>query len=84
MNEQQIQLWRECADKLRQASSLLDDVDLTLCLELDAPSNAVDRLRTAIDTLSGLPYLFTPQTQWTGGDSSDPSNFKTVPPHIVR
>ena len=30
-----------------------------------------------------LPYFYHPQEEWTGGDSSDPANYKHREPHIV-
>ncbi len=34
--------------------------------------------------LAGLAYMFHPQEEWTGGDSSNPENYKIVTPHITR
>lgn len=35
-------------------------------------------------TLQGLIYMSSPQTEWTGGDSSNPKNYKRNPPHIDK
>ena len=77
--------WSSIAEKLRQVSQLIGECRLTLMLELNVlegpPSELIDNIESAIN---GGSYLFTPQTEWTGGDSSDPKNFKTRLPHIAR
>ena len=61
-------------------SSLLVDV-VTSDIPDDAKCEALDFLKRA-ETFQGLAYFLTPQTEWMGGDSSDPRNFKTRAPHI--
>ena len=77
--------WSRIATCLRQASELIDKAHLTLVMELAVldgkPLETIERLT---EEISGLAYMFTPQTEWTGGDSSDPKNFKHALPHIAR
>jgi hypothetical protein len=39
--------------------------------------------RGPAEDLAGLPYLLTPQPEWTGGDSTDPKNHRHKEPHYV-
>lgn len=77
--------WANIANLLSEASRLIEEAHTTLLLDLNItdgkPLEAIDKAR---DALSGLSYMFTPQTEWTGGDSSDPKNFKFNLPHIAR
>lgn len=77
--------WSQIANCLRQASDLIDKAHLTLLLELgvtDGPP--LEKIVGLTEEIAGLAYMFTPQAEWTGGDSSDPKNFKHTLPHIAR
>lgn len=79
IDETQAKHWQTIAMKLRQASDLLSECQLTLMLHLnvtEGPAN--DRLNAVEHELNGLSYLFTPQSEWTGGES-----FKIRPPHVL-
>lgn len=85
LTPEQAELWLDMSRKLRQASELLSEVEVTLVLKLGiTEGNAVERLSAADEALSGLSYMFYPQSEWTGGDSTNPKNFKMVEPHICR
>lgn len=76
--------WSANAAKLKQASKLLAQVQVSMFLDFKGKhTKAIDRISKAEEATSGLAYLFTPQTEWTGGDSMDPKNFKVRSPHIV-
>ena len=85
LTDKQAQAWRDIADKLRRASGLVNDAHADLLINL-GPDNqkALERIRQAQDSLSGLGYLFTPQNYWSGGPSDNPDNFKPYTPHIAR
>jgi hypothetical protein len=85
ITDQQAEHWSNIASKLRQVSSLIGDCRLLLMLQLNMtagrPLEAIEKLE---DASAGMSYLFTPQTEWTGGDSSNHDNFKHTLPHIAR
>lgn len=77
--------WALISSKLAQASALLSECQVILHCNIQISSGKpADKLDEAIDALSGLSYLFMPQPEWIGGDSSNPKNFKMRPPHIVK
>jgi len=76
--------WSVIANKLRQASELLGECHVLLACDLGiTEGKPMEAVVKAEDAVSGLAYMFTPQSEWTGGDSSDPNNFKFRPPHIA-
>jgi len=76
--------WHKCAELWKTASDALHQIELILLLDLNMLENpASDAVRKAIDAVEGQAYMFTPQPEWVGGDSSDPKNYKFRPPHIV-
>jgi hypothetical protein len=81
----QAEHWSGVAKKLQQVSALIEECRLDLLLKLNItegrPLEAIDRIA---DAVNGQSYMFTPQTEWTGGDSSDPKNFKVNLPHIAK
>ena len=46
-------------------------------------SSLADYLIGAHHSLSGVPSMLHPQSEWTGGASDDPKNHKLREPHIV-
>lgn len=82
----QIQVWDTVSVQLRAAREAIDNA--FYCALLSLPSEQTEKLIPVLqklsEELSGLPYLSTPQSEWMGGDSTDPKNFKYRPPHIAR
>lgn len=68
-----------------EVSNLVNDLMLNLMnttedtKEWKALNKLIIRIAEAQDQLSGLPYLCTPQSEWTGGD-----NYVVRVPHIVN
>jgi hypothetical protein len=84
MNEHETKLWQSCANSWKDASIALENVRMILMLQLEETGKPLEILEKAIDAVNGQAYMFTPQTEWTGGDPTDPKNFKINPPHIAR
>lgn len=85
IDDQEAELWQKLATKLGQISNLISDCQFILLMQLHRkngkPLKAIENI---IDATAGMSYLFNPQTEWTGGDSKDPKNFKHTLPHIAR
>lgn len=82
IDKKEAELWQDVADKLRQAAQLVSDAQLILLLKLnitDKESRPLKFIDTVADNIAGGSYLFTPQSEWTGGD-----NFVVNLPHIAR
>jgi len=77
-------LWSQLATNLNQISKLAEDCRLIVLLQLKSDGPPLQAIENIIDAASGQGYMFTPQTEWTGGDSSNPKNFKHTLPHIAR
>ncbi len=76
--------WRSIADKWKQANCLLLDIRLELLRDIGVRSGpAIETVNRAIRE-TALSYEYTPQSEWTGGDSLDPNNFKYRFPHIME
>lgn len=85
INGQTADQWAKCAALWRIATQALDDMEVLLLLEMgQTDGKPMDVLSKAIDSVSGNSYMFTPQPEWTGGDSADPKNTVYVEPHICR
>jgi len=85
IDNSQAEHWSDIASKLRQISQLLDDCQLTLLLKLHvSDGKALKAIDDIAESSNGMAYLFTPQSEWIGGDSSNPNNFKFTLPHIAR
>lgn len=85
LTPEQEKLWLQISMLLSQAYGLVGQAELLLILELKiTEGRAFEALNKAEEALNGLSYMFHPQQEWTGGDSSDPKNFVTRPPHIAR
>jgi hypothetical protein len=77
--------WSQVAAKLKQISELACECRMILMLELEiVDGKPMKIIETIEDSASGQSYMFTPQTEWTGGDSSNPKNFKETLPHVAR
>jgi hypothetical protein len=76
--------WSRAAALWRQAKADIEAVRVILLSELDqTDGKAVKVTETALDALNGQAYMFTPQTEWMGGDSMLDKNFKFRKPHIL-
>lgn len=76
--------WSQLAAKLKQISELADQCELILLLRLNGEEKPLKVIRNILDAVNGQAYMFTPQTEWTGGDPSDSNNYKCNLPHIAR
>jgi hypothetical protein len=80
--------WRDTANDIREIQTRIESLTRALfrvtvendCVpnELAAIVETLNALRTAEDSLNGLAYRCTPQTEWTGGAGS-----VVRAPHIV-
>jgi len=85
IDKSQAEHWSDIASKLRQIEQLVSDCQLTLLLKLHiTDGKALKTINDIAETTNGMAYMFTPQSEWTGGDSSNPNNFKFTMPHIAR
>lgn len=85
IDDQKAKLWQELSTKLGEISNLISDCQLILLLKLNiTEGKSLRAIENIIDATAGMSYLFHPQTEWTGGDSKDPKNFKHTLPHIAR
>ena len=73
--------WQKIATRLGQIAELASECELILLMELDArpPQHALQVLEDIQEAVNGQAYMFTPQSEWIGGD-----NFKVRQPHIVN
>jgi hypothetical protein len=70
--------WREVNERLEQIRlELLTDLEIT-------EGRPLEEVDAALSACNGNAYMFAPQSEWTGGDSSDPVNFKWRAPHILN
>ncbi|CAB4162736.1 hypothetical protein UFOVP785_100 [uncultured Caudovirales phage] len=77
--------WQELADKLQAMSKLADECYMLLVLDMDIRGGKpLERIQAIQELVGGESYMFTPQTEWTGGDSAKPENFKDRLPHVAR
>lgn len=74
--------WLLAEKELREIDETLSNQFLLLIT--NGELKAANRISAVQDVLNGLAYLFHPQEEWTGGDSSDPKNFRVNPPHIAE
>lgn len=84
INEITAEQFRKLAAIAREAEEKVQEL-LVSAVRADIPEDAkmkvLDWIKRA-ETFRGLSYFLTPQPEWTGGDSSDPKNFKIRAPHI--
>ena len=80
--------WKAIADKLTAVCGAIHDLETEMLLNLGEASDArealavtdvCNRLTAASEALRGLPYLCTPQSEWTGGES-----WVVRVPHIIN
>lgn len=85
IDEETAAKWRRLARLWREASQRLETIRLELLTELNVTEGrAIEEAEQAIDAVKGNCYMFTPQSEWTGGDSEVAENHKIRPPHIVN
>lgn len=81
------------ADQYRYLATLAKNIESAISelvvatAKADIPELAKVNILNWIDraeTFRGLSYFLTPQTEWTGGDSSNPKNFRVNAPHIAE
>lgn len=76
--------WQELADLWRVATSAVEEIQLKLMLDMGITHGpAMNAVSAARDCLAGNAYMFTPQPEWTGGDSMLDENYKIRAPHIM-
>jgi hypothetical protein len=77
--------WAKAAALWRQASKDIEAVRVILLCELgQTEGKPIQVTETALEALNGQSYMFTPQTEWMGGDSHLDKNFKFRKPHILN
>jgi len=77
--------WQRLSSLWREANNTLEQIQLELLTEigLSGSCKAIVAVEKALQATNGQAYMFTPQSEWMGGDSSDPKNFKFRQPHIM-
>lgn len=84
IDEKTADKWQKIATLLKTAKEAVDEAAVALLTELNiAEGAATIAIQEAQDALAGHSYLFTPQSEWTGGDSTLSKNFKWRKPHIT-
>lgn len=84
IDDKQFAQWNEIAAKLQQANDLVALCYFELLTKLNiTEGKALDSIIAVEETIAGLPYMFTPQQEWTGGGSSNQTNFKFRQPRIM-
>ena len=82
---EQADSWHRIATMFRTATESLEQARLELLTQLEVTEGRpLQEIERGLNALSGNAYMFTPQSEWLGGDSSDPKNFKFRPPHITK
>ncbi len=77
--------WQKIADLLKTAKEAVDEASASLMIDLGITGGAASTaVHEAQDALSGQSYMFTPQSEWMGGDSTLFTNFKWRKPHIAN
>ena len=87
------QQWSDISEAYHLAHNAVENLELLLLTttvdhkddsaEAQKLNELREKVKLATESLSGMSYMTHPQCEWTGGDSSDPKNFKTREPHIV-
>ena len=84
IDEKTADKWQKIATLLKTAKEAVDEAAVALLVELNVTGGAAaTAIHEAQDALAGHSYMFTPQSEWTGGDSMLPNNFKWCKPHIT-
>lgn len=85
IDEQTADQWAECAKLWKTAEQALSDLEALMHLNMGQISGKpIEAVNKAIECVHGNAYMFTPQSEWVGGDESDPRNTVYVEPHICR
>ena len=85
IDEKTADKWQKIASLLKTAKQAVDEAAVTLLAELNITKGAATTaIQEAQDALAGHSYLFTPQSEWTGGDSTLSENFRWRKPHIAN
>lgn len=77
--------WDSIKSDLAEAYSLISQAEVKAIVALNREGKeqkVCGRISNVRQELAGLSYLCTPQSEWTGGDSSCPDNFRYRAPHI--
>lgn len=89
ISENESAVWSAIAKDLQAASDLVSSA-MARTLDLSGlvpPSDLVrtiDRIASAASALSGLGYLCTPQSEWTGNNAAGEGTWVVNTPHIVN
>jgi hypothetical protein len=83
LSENETKFWQDCANDWEAASCALTRIELRMMKHEIMPIKACNAIGEAIDKISGQRYMWTPQSEWLGGDSSLAENHCMRPPHIV-
>lgn len=83
--DDQAKNWSDIAQNLKKIEELISECQMIMLLKLNRNhGKAIDVINKIADSVSGQSYMFTPQTEWIGGDSQNPKNFKPTIPHIAN
>jgi hypothetical protein len=72
----------QLAEKIQESISNFDVAVLESNIPQEVKAKCLE-ITNGMDSF-GLAYRLHPQTQWKGGDSSDPKNFVVTSPHIAE
>ncbi len=84
--------WRALAILADEAKKAVDGLWFGILMNAGDTSDAemqsklleyAERAKSAADTISGFSYMLTPQTEWLGGDSSNPHSHILREPNIM-
>lgn len=85
IDEEEANSWRSIADKIKAAQTLLDEsvlIFMTKIMPSLSPETGARIFIMLDDATLPSAYLFTPQSEWMGGDE-ETSTWKVRSPHIV-
>lgn len=85
IEQTEVDNWLKCSKLWKLAEDTLATIEQTLLLEMhQTDGKAVEAIDKAMEAVNGNAYMFTPQTEWIGGDSGDENNHVATLPHIAK
>ena len=83
LTTEETKFWRDCANDWKIASCALDSIELRMMEHGITAVKACKALNDAMEAVSDQCYMFSPQSEWLGGDLSLTKNYCVRPPHIA-